>query len=262
MSRGGLGLAPDTNRQRLVDAAECPLDLSQLEGPTDVVVQPVPWIRDQRDFPSCVGQAFAAAIDAHTLQEPWASAVGIWREARRRQGRLEQIERGTRSAYAVEGLVHRGWDPFVQGEDLDPVEAGQQDDLQDELFAHDKRMPLELNRYRIVAAGAERLEAVDAALFVGLGVVLGSGTRRGFGDIATDELVTSALRGGDRDGHAERVAGMWRQGGRRRYLVQGSWGVGFAGCHAPSGVLLAGCYLADESVIVDGWDLHCIDPKV
>ncbi len=277
------GLLPDRAERRALDAQSHPFAV-QIEAPdSDPIVQSIAWIRDQRVNPSCAGQAPAAIIDAARLFLPWASAVSIWREARRRQGRIEQIDLGTRFEYVISGLVHRGWDPYVLGEDGDLVEAGlgappAGDDLQDELFADDKR-GVGMRRYRISAG---ELDAVDAALInPTLGVMIGTGTRDAYhayqGDPSKpDAILTTDHLGGDRDGHGQRVFARVWQDGRRIYGIQGSWGpdgavvlatpparaTGWGGIHLPDGRWAPGCCWVDERVLREAWDIHVIEPRV
>ena len=274
----GTGLAPDREESRTQDAAERNFAAHTL-GPRVLAasdtIQNIAWVRNQRAFPSCVGQAFAECIDAKRQEEPWASAVSIWREARRRQGRTERIGEGTRLEYAVAGLINRGWDPYVSGEDASTEEAGLAaaeagDDLDDELFAHDKRMTGDLERYRVVERGADKLDIIDEALMRDFGVVIGTGLRDPFfrfrGDpLLDDEVLDTAHIGGGDNGHAMRVVGRAQHPqarSRRKYLIQNSWSSRWGGCRLPSGLWVAGCCWADETAIASCWDAHVLEVKV
>lgn len=274
------GAHPDRPESRERDRVDFNFrDSSQIEDLSkyvteDAFVQPIRWIRDQRSFPSCVGQTVASMIDAlgydGGLPVPiWASAVSIWREARRRQGLIEVIELGTRLEYAFDGLVGRGWDPYREGEDTDEVEAGKGaspagDDLFDEMFADDKRMPKDVNRYRIIGLGSAVLDAVDEALRCGWGVGIGSGLLDPFMHYPTrtpdepEQVLGTDYLGGTNNRHAQRVAGRGTHNGRRKYLLQNSWSPQFGGCHAPDGGWLMGCTWVDEAVIVGAHDIHVL----
>lgn len=263
------GLAPDRPETRERDASERPYaGVLELGGAGPV--QPIAWIRDQRR-PSCVGQSLAAPIDAVLGAPPWASAVSIWREARRRQGRIEQINEGTRFEYALEGLALRGWDNYRWDEEDDAVEAGlgappAGDDLADELDAFDRRAP-NMQRWRIVGVGADLPDGVEDAVRNGLGVVIGTGLRQPFFEYRSspdlkDAILGPEFVGGNSNGHGMRIAGIdWRDG-RRVFLLQNSWGVDFGGCHLPNGQWQPGCCWVSEAVIVDAWDLHAFEVRV
>lgn len=231
-------------------------------------VQPIRWIHEQPKFGSCVGESCSAMIEAPRAG-PRVSGVSIWREARRRQGRVEVIEIGTRFEYAVDGLVERGWDPYRDGEETDEEEAGKGappagDDLGDEMFADDKRLGKDLKRYRILGLGSAVLDAVDEALRRGWGVGIGSGLLTPFFHYARtpdqpEHVLGVDYMGGHKDNHAQRVAGRAiTKDGRREYLVQNSWGTDWGGCHAPDGSWLAGCAWVDEAVIVGAHDVHVV----
>jgi len=85
--------------------------------------------------------------------------------------------------------------PSVQEEaGLGAPPAG--DDLSDELFAHDTHDE-HMVRYRIGGIGADRLDAVDAALETGLGVVIGTGTTSRYWDFTGDPSKEDSIIGTD-----------------------------------------------------------------
>jgi hypothetical protein len=252
--------------------------------------QTIPAIRRQPKFPNCVGQTFAACIDASIDSrlpsdpdvssvpkrgEQHASGVSIWREARRRQGLIEQIEFGTRFEYAVDGLVARGWDAYRDGEDTDEEEAGvgaapAGDDLADEMEAFDNRVGKPLARYRIFGVGSGVLDAVDEALRRGdnWGVAIGTFLAEPFflhvGDPnGIDVTLGWEFFSGFKNAHAQRICGRaLGYGNRRKYLLQNSHGVARGGAHLPDGTWQPGCNWVDESVIVGANDIHVIQLKV
>jgi hypothetical protein len=247
-------------------------------------VQVIPAIRSQPLFPNCVGQTGAewidALIDVQLLDRlaagelacqpqiglQHASGVSIWREARRRQGALEQIDIGTRFEYAVEGLVERGWDPYREGEDTDEEEAGKGadpagDDLEDEMDAADHRVSKHLARYRILGFGSRVLDSIDEALRRGLGVGIGTFLAQPFMDYVGDPNRIDVILGPEffachANAHAQRVVGRAIGYGRRKYLLQNHWGTNWGGCHLPDGTWQPGCSWVDESVIVGANDIH------
>lgn len=258
-----LGCVPDRPESR--DADRETHGLASSGGMTGHnIVQPIGFIREQY-FPGCVGYALGACIDAELGEPPWCSAVSIWREARRRQGVVEQIDEGTRIEYAIAGLVARGWDKYREGEDDDTEEAGLNapaagDDLADELYAYDKRQ-IGVERYRISSDGEERLDQIDVALARGLGVVFGTGTRKPFYTLGPDAIADERHLGGDENGHAMRVFGRFFQQSTRLYLIQNSWSESFGGCRSPTGLWFAGCFVAKPIVLLESWDVHCLRVK-
>jgi hypothetical protein len=264
------GLIPDLKRHRERTLRECAFVRGSYRAAADPVVQAIAWIRQQPRFGSCAGESCAAVVDGLVGGPPYASGISIWREARRRQGRIDHIEEGTQLVHAIEGLVYRGWDPYREGEEWDEEEAGlgapdAGDDLSDELFAHDTHDE-HMVRYRIGGVGADRLDAVDAALETGLGVVIGTGTTSRYWDFTgdpskEDTIIGTDAMGGETGGHAQRIAGRSHRIGRRIYLVQNSWSVWWGGCYLPDGLWQAGCCWADESVLGAAWDVWAIGPK-
>jgi hypothetical protein len=227
------------------------------------VVQPVMWIHAQQD-PCCVGEGLGATGDCAFGTTPWPSGKSIWREARRRQGRIEQIDEGTRAEYAIEGLIHRGWDPYREGEEFDAEEAGlgapdAGDDIDDELFASDQVGAID-QHYRIF-----ELDQVDDALSRGRswGIVTSTGLHEPIFDfvgnpLKADIVLDERFIGGSENGHLMRVFGVEWVKGERQYLYQQSWSENRAGCHLPSGIWQPGCFRATERVLRNAWDNHAV----
>jgi len=267
------GALPDRQDTRDQDASERDFSKQAAFGAIrindDAFVQAMAWVRDQPWFPDCVGESVAAFIDSKLPAAPWASAVSIWREARRRQGKIEQIDIGTRIQYAVQGLVHRGWDPYRPGEEQDEVEAGKGaplagDDLEDEMFAYDKRVPEGLERYRIIGVRAAVLDAVDEALRRDFGVIIGTFLVPAFmAHVQTPDQADIVLGtdyfSGLLNSHAMRVRGRAvTTGGRRVYMLQNSWSRNWGGCHAPDGSWQPGCVWIDETALANAHDVHVL----
>lgn len=261
-----MGLVPDRPETRAADR-QFSANYKAAQSAVGFYMQGAGDLRDQVSFPSCVGQSLAACIDGLNPGVK-ASAVSIWREARRRQGKIESITEGTRFEYAVEGLVHRGWDTWKPGEDASNEEAGAfappaGDDLADELFAHDKRITAQ--RSRISEEGEKRYELIEVALQANHGVVIGIGTRPKFlrhtgVQNQPDVVLGLAYLGGDVDGHGMRVRAFWRdRDGNRIYMLQNSWGPFWGGCHGPDKVWYPGCVWVSQAVINVAWDLHVVE---
>ncbi len=269
------GCLPDTDRQREQDASECPYTGAGDPGAKDTtVVQTVAWLRSQSPNPSCVGHAFAHGMDgaiARHLGLPsrdtpmppgdalWVSAVSLWREARRRQtGSMEEIDKGTRLYHCAEGIAKRGWDPYVPGEERDKGEASKQDDIVDELFAHDTRDP-DCKRYRITGRGADRVDQIVQALSNPRNVVVGAWfLRDAFSAIQPDDfatIVTDEHVGGRDSSHAMRIFGVTQVDGKRVLLVQNSWRKR-GGIYLPDGTWMRQCYRFSEEAIGDTKLMH------
>lgn len=270
MTRPTTGCHPDRFGSRTADP-----DFRHAEPPLSGLVaedsfQPVAWVRNQRNFGSCVGQAIASSVEginkARGLYNRKVSAVSIWREARRLQGRLERIDQGTRIEYGLTGLVARGWDPYREGEDRDPDEAGKQDDLADELFADDKRYG-QYKRWRVRGERKARVDQVVSALVGSFGVVIGCFLRpEFFAQREHDRALGFESFGGGENSHAMRVFGVRYRDGRRHFAVQNSWGTGWGGIYIEPGdgekIFRPGCCWVDEFVLGDSGvthDIHCLE---
>lgn len=266
MPRQLTGLIQDRPQTRERDLRECRFELSGYRIAEPIIVQPVTRIYSQPRFPSCAGECCAGRISGINGGPPYASGVSIWRDARRRQGRIEEITRGTRLEYALESLAMRGWDPYADGEEYDEEEAGKGappagDDLFDEVRAAEHRGGPGLTRYRI--SDLDLLDGIDAALHTGLAVVGGWGLREPFfrvqGDPKQPDIVLDVEHiGGDDNGHGTGIFGRIRADGERRYLLQNSWGhdEDWGGCHLPDGRWQPGCCWVTERAIRTAWDVH------
>lgn len=246
----GTGLLPRRPETRDRLRAEARRECGTVRG---TVVQPIPFIRDQRGKPSCVGQAVAACVDAVMGKPPWASAVDIWVDARRRQGNLEGILDGTRSEFAIESLIRRGWSSYVTGEDR---RTSDKDDelpgLLRELQATDRRM-LQL-RHRCLFG--DRSQQVIAALHAGHGVILSGGSRPAYHRPPKNTVLGLDYRSGASGGHCERIAGY--DADRDAFLVQGSWGTLWTWCEV-AGKRYEGCCLVSRGVIEEAWDVDVLE---
>lgn len=221
------------------------------------VYQKVPFVRDQRSKPSCVGQALAACIDGvlGLRQRVPASAVDIWVDARRRQGDLEGALEGTRAEYAIESLLKRGWSNYEPGEDSRPVlEDMKMPSLAKELFADDHRQSPYVKHFSIAS---DRVNAVLQALQQNFGVVMGTGTRAKFFDPPSDTVLRLDYLSGDSGGHEQRIFCYDEK--RRAFGVQGSYGSSFGGFRGSNGVWYPGCVLVDEDVIEAAWDIDVLE---
>jgi len=254
------GTLPDRPVTRFSDAVAANYGSAKaLPAPGTGRVLAVPSPRRIQFAPACLGYSGAEIIDAAHGNVITASAIGIWREARRRQGLIENIDEGTRTEYMIDGLIHRGWDHYKEGEDTDPVEAGRGaapagDDLASELDAYDHRGTT-ITHYRIF-----ELDALSDATDRGLGVSGAFGLKEPFFNLKPNEVATAAHMGGEQNGHAVRIVRVWKMpGGRYRALGQNHWPDPWGGAHDPEGQYWPWCFLIDEDALVGAWDLYALE---
>jgi len=271
-------LRPDPEHVRVAESRSIPFRSVPSAAAPDMHIQPIMWIHDQGQTPSCAGQSTAACIEQDAGER--LSGVELWRESLRRLGTAVSMDEGT-YIYAVgEGAVERGCVPYREGEQDDVawvLRSTDQPGLACELDASVRRVPAP-QRVRIDAVGADRLTALVDALGRGLRVCAGgpitarlqARTRDMAGTIAYDDEVW-----GQRDsigGHAMRIAGYWRRpDGSTLGLIQNSWGPDWGGAWVPGGVsvpsiaipqpggyIVPGCVWVDSSVLMSAyaWDFH------
>jgi hypothetical protein len=265
MTRPLPGIQPDRRESRIRYQQERSLRFGATIDP--IIVQPIMGIRSQLSNPSCGGQAFAAGIDAVLGIPRLASAIGIWKDARRRQGNLLDIMRGIALEFAVESLVHYGWRAYVLGEDSQDHSSddAREDTLAEQLDAYDHR---EIGVTHFVPPLGD-LDAVDSALAQSTtALVFGTSTSTAYSDFRSTPdrpdavLDLDVIGDGFTGGHAQRIAARWFIGGVRQYLVQNSWGPSWGGCHLPDGSWQSGCAWVTEDVIRYSWDIHGLEIRV
>lgn len=245
------GLLPRQESTRQRYAATCAY--AHFASAPKTVMQRISWVRNQLQKPSCVGHAFAAGIDGALGRPPWASAVELWRDARRRQGNLEGILDGTRAEYVIESIVRRGWSPFQPGEDS---RSSRDDDnpkgkLSDELFAYDKRQTRALH-YSITK---DRVAAVIDALSKGFVVCGGWGLQDKFMAPPARKMLDASYFGG-LSGHEMRIVGYDAE--QNGFLVQNSWGPFWSSARF-NGIVEEGCCLIGEDALLAAWDIDVIE---
>jgi hypothetical protein len=222
----------------------------------ETVVQPVARIRNQRSTPSCVGQACAAAV--HALTGFDGSAINLWTDARRRQGDLDRADYGTTAEMAIESLIHRGLEPYEDGEESRPAEDyTRQPDLADELEADDNRISPVAERF--IATGTfarQRLSIVEALKF-GRAVLWATGVKDPFFSIGFDVVADLNYFGLDYNGHEMRVVGY--DALTDELLIQNSWGEDWGGCSF-QGMWYPGCFRAKAIDAIDcAWDTMILE---
>lgn len=114
----------------------------------------------------------------------------------------------------------------------------------------------------------------DDALERQLLTVCSTSCKAPFFELGLDEVVTTRHLGGNSDGHEQRV--VMFHAGRGLYLVQGSWGEGFAGATLPNdidsdeiraklpcaqGRVLPGCFWVEPDVLEQAWDVDVLRVK-
>lgn len=258
------GLAPDREDTRKRQSEEIPYE-PLMSGPQpESLTQTLAFVRNQGGRGSCVGQALCACIDADLLdQDPlsrsfrqFPSAVSLWRYARFLQGNLENVMVGTRAEYAFETLEVRGWDGMREGEDfnLSDDNLSRKDNIEDELFAYDNRLRPGKHQ-RIINYAPMRASAVVSALHEGKRVVFGAGVSSSYMTAKKGHVAESSELGLNGDGHMQRVFGYIKEGDSTLFMVQNSWGEGWAGITV-NGRNFPGCVLARQECIEQAWDIH------
>lgn len=217
------------------------------------------WRRRQYNWPACGGDGTSAMVEQVFQELPRSSAVGHWREARRRLGLdISDLSHGTTPGSLFAGLVDRGWDDWRDGEDRDRREAGVRappagDRLADELLAFDRRHLVDRH---VIGPLAE----LEDAIATGAGVGISVGVRNPFFDLEWDEVATDRHLGGDDNGHMMRLVGLVTLRGRRVGVADNWWDEPdrpWGGCTI-EGVRHGGHCLLDEQVIRNAWAIWAI----
>jgi hypothetical protein len=224
--------------------------------------QSIYGIHDQL-FGSCAGEALGACIEAKVGYR--VSSIGIWRDARRRQGKIDLLT-GTRLEYCIESLMRRGFDRYESGEESNTDEMTKPDDLDSEMDAFDQRDPdLEHSRINTNWPSSTILDALDNAIDAGHSVVFGTGVQQGYMDYYArsskeERVVGPDWLSGDSAGHAQRIfARRVLTGGERQYGVQGSWSPNWGGMTLLTGQWQPGCCWVRSEVLLVAWDIHVLN---
>lgn len=247
------GTAPDSHATRQLDRQRRPWRMTGSTAGESILQAPSKWRREQGQRPSCGGQTASALIEVVFPEFPRASAVDLWRGARRRLGfDLDDLDRGTKWSAILAELDLRGFDDWNPGEDEDPREGGRGappagDNLRDEMRASDRRGLVDYQRLFT-------LDEIDDALAAGAGVGASFGTRDAFDDLGFGEIADTHHLGGSSGGHAMRLLARIMVGGRRIYVTANWWGDRWGGC-AVEGLMLPGHCLIDESAVDRAWDV-------
>lgn len=237
-----------------------------------IVVQPILRIRDQPELPNCVGESSAAAFHAATGYD--ASGRDVWREAQFQEAKTFDPTDGALLEYAVQGMIERGLRPYRPGEEYDTssaletwVEGEEAWDMRQLGMVHQR-------------VDVSDLESLYVALASGSAVFDGGGVTSKFMGRTLAKANTPAdldELGGDRNGHAQRIAAYWLGATLNGVkvgdiiLYQGSWSEDFAGCYVPEldangnvarMVLRRGCFWAKTRTFAQRWDAHSFRPSV
>jgi hypothetical protein len=265
MIRRATGLRQATTDQRLLVEMYTHAKLRKLPtligAAAGMVQQQIARIIDQGSLPACVGCAMCAGVEAVLGIPPHRSWVRIWTDARRRDGELHDPDRGTWFSSAIESVTKRGLDSEEPGEWSRVEELTEPDDLDSEMAAYDRRQ-VGTERWRATAGD---LDAVNDALSRGLLVAIATGVKDPYFDFFstrrspddTDVVLTNDALGGYANGHEQRIVAIETVDGRRRWVIQNSWGHS-GGCHLPDGSFAPGCAKVDDSVLRNAWDIDCI----
>lgn len=235
-------------------------------SPAEQCFQKIELLRNQWQWPSCIGQGFTSCTDYLTRRSnpkaPLASAIDLWRDARWRQGKLERVV-GTRPEYAIESLIKRGFSEYQNGEDLDDVvePPTEIDDMGDELNAASHRLP-EGFAHQLSYPGSSAVATVVTALQDGCAVVkccgVGSAYANYYASRDADVVVFGPNDAGAYGpGHCERVFGYQKVGSSYQFAIAGSWGAGFGGIRCGD-VWVPGAAWVNEKSLEACWDIVII----
>lgn len=257
----GLLRKPRDERHALNAARPYHADLSALS----TVLQPVFCLHDQGHKPSCTGQSLSSGIEPHVNTR--LSAVDLWTDARRREGRLEDPTAGTYIEDAIESVIRRGVSKYVAGEDYRDWAEDQQIATQQQELDADKRR-ISVTAVHRTINGWRAPQLVDA-LWRGYACSIGAGLKEKYFTLWFDAIADETCIGGDDNGHAQRVIGYiapddtrFPEAWRNCFIILNSWprwgGLVLTcpvtrtdGFVLPAGFILDQCTLVPAHVIED-----------
>lgn len=283
MSKFPLGLLPDRPETRAVHRSCSAKRKRPLLSSNIPFVQPIRWLLDQEDTPSCVGHAAASVVDSQLTDGTRVSATDLWTESRRIQGDLWDADQGTRFEFTVEVLKNQGYRRY-RADDIENVHSHTSQSPADLLEAFDHRQPG--IDHEVVDPGlSDAVARTEDVLLRGFGAAIGIMVKSRFMDISItpgrpETIVTTQFLGGETGlgGHEMRAGGFFNVGGQKRVLLINSW-KDWGGCYLPPGAILDAslrnlvvrlvdgriylpqCVWADASVLEAAWDIHAIKLK-
>ena len=244
--------------------------------PVSTVFQSMPYVHDQCQKGSCVGQALTEGAERFFGSR--MSAVDLWTDARRRQGNLLNADTGTDSIHAIDSFTDRGLSLYVDGEDSRPITQDIEiAALQSELQAPDHRLSGTAYHMAVTIGASAREQIVDG-LQRGYACIFGTGVFDPYFDLKTDNIADRRCLGADDQGHEQRILGYIDANDARFpiaqrgcYVIQNSWGAAWGGYILPCdittvdsttfsfGTMLSGCVLATYDVIEStAWDCDVV----
>jgi hypothetical protein len=236
------------------------------------VFQDVHRIHRQPMKGSCVGEALTGRIESSLNVD--LSGVGLWTDARRRQGDLLDADTGTDFDHAIASLIHRGVESYVPGEETRSVEEDTQlAELSQELQADDRKFSIDVERFSIPCSGTA-LSTIADALANRMAVVFGAGVRYAYETLGKDEIATPDMLNSPSNGHEQGIVAViagddrgFPEEQRGTFLIQNSWDVTWGGytlpvsvrcadgTRLPAGTVFPGCVLATRETIIGLWDI-------
>lgn len=193
-------------------------------------------IRYQWVAPSCAGHTLGSMVDStRPAGAKPASGIGVWRDARRREGRLHLLT-GTYLYLCTECVVVRGIETMLPNEDMDSTMwLGTQRGLDAEMDASDHHL-LDAQRRRLVETEWDLIGALRSVLTagpleaqhaVGNGNDVGERYKQFSGpDVATlpeDFALGLDAIGTTGSGHAQHIVGIRVRNGETHLLYKNSW---------------------------------------
>lgn len=264
--------APLTQMRLLVRNAY----VRKADGGNEVTAfQAVLRVHDQQKG-SCVGDALTGRIEPHIGYA--LSGVGLWTDARRIQGNLNDPDTGTDFLTALKSLQTRGVEQYVPGEETRSIEEDIRiAPLEEELQADDVRISVSAE-HRVIPAGDGAFVSVCDAVQHNMAVCSGMGVRPKFdrvswGQILDGSFVDDPFRNGHEMGIVATIAGddsRFPVEHRACFLLQNSWGKGWGGytlpCDVrstrgellPKGTRFPGAALVRKSALESVWDIDAL----
>ena len=224
------------------------------------IIQPVGYLMDQKQLPSCVGKSWQGRLNG--LLGIDISAVNLWIESRSYDGSLLDSSAGTYAESAIQILLENGWTARVNAyeDSLDPSDPTLTElpSLAELMSGDDNRMASAIDHQTITGSDDDIHFSILQALrekdskgqFVN-GISFGTGVFAKFfnppADTVLDERYLSPY--GDQGGHEQGLVGWSKE--RQAYLIQGSWDI-WTHCYI-NDVIYPGCCLVSRAVVEHAW---------
>lgn len=223
-------------------------------APPRSVVQPM-TPRVQGETPSCVGQLVAACCDVVVGDK--CSGIGIWTDARRRDGHLDDPSVGTYVSSAIMSVTKRGVHPERPGEIEDVASHTRLATIEDELEADDNRVAELADHHVLAGTVDEQREQLVAALTLGKGVGWTTGVSEEFFRHPANVVVSSDEVGRPNNGHALRAFAYCAA--TDSVLLQNWWTLRWAGVRIFDRDYPGCCLVPMSLLVAAAWETWVLD---